>query len=187
MRKQTLIGIGALLLVATGLAASKRTSGPHLTALDYADIQQLYARYTYGSDTAARNGYMYADTFTADGEVVILPDTTIRGREELAKFIRRSDKGPTTIRHFTSNLLIEPSPDGARGTVYLLLANIGQDREPVAVVGGGVYYDQLTKTPRRVEVQETDVRESQRQGSARDPRGERSAIEVTPPKSRAAS
>jgi SnoaL-like domain len=147
MTKNTLIGIVACVLAASGLAASRRAAAAHaLTALDYAEIQQLYARYNYGSDTAARDGYMYADTFTPDGEVLILPDTTIRGREELAKFIRRSDKGPTTIHHFTSNLLIEPSDHGARGAVYLLLANIGQDQEPSAVVGGGVYYDQLTKT-----------------------------------------
>jgi hypothetical protein len=148
MSKKTLLGIGlvALALSATLPAAGKRKQTRSLTALDYLEIQQLYARYNYGSDTAAQDGYMYADTFTPDGEVVIVPDTAIRGRENLARFIRRADKGPTTIHHFTSNLLIQPSPEGARGSIYLLLANIGQSREPGAVVGGGVYYDELTKT-----------------------------------------
>jgi hypothetical protein len=117
-----------------------------LTALDYVEIQQLYARYNYGSDTAANDGNMYAGTFTSDGVVLIMPNTTIQGRKNLAEFIRRGNKGPTTIHHFISNLLIEPSPEGAIGSVYLLLANIGESGQPNSVTGGGIYRDLLVRT-----------------------------------------
>jgi hypothetical protein len=119
---------------------------PALTALDYAEIEQLYARYNYGSDTGADDGYLYARTFTPDGAVVIMPNRTITGHKNLADFIRRDDKGPTTIHHFTSNLLVEPSPDGATGSIYLLLANIGANGQPSTVTGGGVYHDNLVRT-----------------------------------------
>ena len=38
-----------------------------LTALDYAEIQQLVARYSFAIDSGADNGYAYADLFAADG------------------------------------------------------------------------------------------------------------------------
>jgi len=138
-------GVGVLMLaVVQGQQNDRKRAA--LTALDYAEIAQLYSRYNYGSDTGADEGYLYARTFTADGSVVIMPNRTITGHKDLAEFIRRDDKGPTTIHHFTSNMLIEASPEGATGSIYLLLANIGDNGQPSTVTGGGVYHDNLVRT-----------------------------------------
>ena len=148
-KTKALIGLTLAVYLSPLIGVHGQQSNPKtaaLTALDYAEIQQLYARYNYGSDTAADEGAMYARTFTPDGVVVIMPNTTIQGQKNLAEFIKRGNKGPTTIHHFTSNLLVEPSPEGATGSVYLLLATIGENGQPSSVTGGGIYRDILVKT-----------------------------------------
>ena len=39
-----------------------------LSALDYAEIQQLSARYAFAIDSCTNSGYDYADLYTDDGE-----------------------------------------------------------------------------------------------------------------------
>jgi hypothetical protein len=43
------------------------TTTPHLSALDYAEIQQLSARYAFAIDACTNSGYDYADLYVADG------------------------------------------------------------------------------------------------------------------------
>jgi len=45
-----------------------------------------------------------------------------------------------------ANHLIEPSPEGATGKVYLLVIDIGQDGQPTSVNMGGHYEDVYVKT-----------------------------------------
>ena len=42
-------------------------TAPALTALDYIEIEQLYARYAAGADAIPDDGEMFAGTFTEDG------------------------------------------------------------------------------------------------------------------------
>ena len=61
---------GLSLFVARGDAQQKRAGAAALTPLDIIEIQQLAIRYSYGLDTGADNGYLYANVFTPDGEFV---------------------------------------------------------------------------------------------------------------------
>ena len=49
-------------------AQQTHTASPPLTALDDYEIQQLDARFCHGLDSAAGNGYQFADVFTATGK-----------------------------------------------------------------------------------------------------------------------
>ena len=52
-----------------------------LTALDYAEIQQLYSRYAIGVDSG--NADMFANVFTADGTFELPGGKTIQGRKNV--------------------------------------------------------------------------------------------------------
>jgi hypothetical protein len=135
---------------------------PALTAMDYAEIQQLYARYAFAYDTAEENGEVYARTFTSDG-AFNFPNGDPRGRCEpvssgskaaeckgfaaLAKLARGTGetKGRLTLSHVTTNIVIEPSAEGAKGKAYLSLPALGPEGGGMRVAG--LYEDTLVKTP----------------------------------------
>jgi hypothetical protein len=111
-----------------------------LTAQDYVDIQQLYARYNEAIDTG--NAEAWADTFTADGVF-----NTFKGREALLGFVQQwKDKmNGLSRRHWNTNLLITPTAEGASGSVYLMLLDVSQ--RPPAIAATAKYSDVLVKTP----------------------------------------
>src|SRR5262245_50706231 len=85
----------ALLAVLAVAHVQSQSSGRgSLTALDYAEIQQLYGRYAIGYDTG--NGDMWARAFTADGTFVLPGGKTLAGRQQLAEFAAApgNNKGP---------------------------------------------------------------------------------------------
>jgi SnoaL-like domain len=136
-----LIGISAASLV----RAQQKVTGGSLTAADYVEIQQLVARYGYAVDTHADNGYAYADLFTADGTF-----GNTKGREALAELARTTQKergGPAYTRHFLTNVIIYPTPDGARGNQYLMALDVSEGGKPSSIVHGGRYDDVYVKTP----------------------------------------
>jgi hypothetical protein len=122
-----------------------------LTAQDYIDIRALAARYAYGLDSGEGNGALYASVFTEDAEFHGPPARRggtpfdAKGRENLQKFAQ-GGRGPNYVRHFMTNHLIEASPEGATGKVYLLVIDIGQDGRPTSVNMGGHYEDVYVKT-----------------------------------------
>ena len=128
-------------------------AGAALTAQDYFDIRALASRYSYGLDTGAENGTgsVYASVFTEDAEfhgpgaTPGGPPFDAKGREALRQFAI-GGRGSAYVRHFTSNHLIEASPEGARGKVYLLVIDIGQDGKQTSVNMGGHYEDIYVKT-----------------------------------------
>ena len=137
--------------------AAKQQSGngiaTALTAQDYYDIRALANRYAYGLDSGADNGTgsVYASVFAEDAEFHG-PGATpggapfnAKGRNELRKFAVPG-RGSAYVRHFMTNHLIEPSAEGARGKVYLLVLDIGQDGTPTSVNMGGHYEDIYVKT-----------------------------------------
>jgi hypothetical protein len=132
--------VAALAGAALALAALGLAQGRKLTADDYVEIQQLYAQYNNAIDSGDAEGY--AATFTQDGVF-----NTFNGHEALVGFIHRwrESMNGANMRHWNSNLLITGTPEGANGSVYLLLVNIGV--RPPAISTAAKYEDQLVRTP----------------------------------------
>jgi hypothetical protein len=156
MRNRILLG---LVLGLGVLSSSGRSqSVTPLTALDRIDIEQLAIRYAYGLDSTADNGYMYADVFTPDGEFVGRQVPLTQGREALARVARSVRKGnPMYVRHFIANHVIEPSPEGATGTVYLMVVDV-EEGQPASIYIGGHYKDVYVRTPAGWRIKRRDAR-----------------------------
>jgi actinorhodin biosynthesis protein ActVIA len=147
----TLSAVAILVLPVAGGAQQPMA----LTALDYIQIQQLVARYARAMDTCSNNGYDYADLYTPDG--VFLPIINgkaipgIQGREKLAevsgggsnqcKNVGWIEQG---VHHLYVNHIITPTPEGATGTVDMLLIGLGGD--PNKIEHDGYYEDLYVKT-----------------------------------------
>ena len=139
----TLLAIG--LSAAAVAYAQQKVTGGTLAAADYIEIQQLVARYGYAVDTHADNGYAYADLFTADGVF-----GTTKGRDALAELARNTQKergGPAYTRHYLTNVIVYPTPEGARGNQYLMALDVSEGGKPSTIVHGGRYDDVYVKTP----------------------------------------
>lgn len=146
MKWKGVMALVAPVLMVVAVQAQQQRARGSLTALDYVEIQQLYGRYSIGFDTG--NGEMFARAFTSDG-IFELPNGPIEGRQKLSEFAGKpgSNKGPTNVFHVVSNVTIQPSAEGATGTAYVLLVNLGQGGKPSALTGGGVYRDVFVKGP----------------------------------------
>ena len=150
----------ALLVTAFGSmsALQKAAAVRPLTSMDYIEIQQLAIRYSYGLDTAADNGYMYADVFTADGEFVGRTVPLTQGREALARVARSVRKAsPMYVRHFIANHVIDPSPEGATGKVYVMVVDC-EEWQPSSIYIGGHYEDTYVRTPDGWRIKRRDAR-----------------------------
>ncbi len=135
------ITVVGLVSVAQGQSQAGRGS---LTALDYAEIEQLYGRYAIGVDSG--NSDMFASVFTADG-VFEVAGRTFQGRKQLAGVAAPGPgKGPNNVSHVIVNTTIDPSPEGATGTAYYLRVTPGPDGQPVPIVAAGIYRDMFVKT-----------------------------------------
>lgn len=121
-------------------ARAQQPRAGSLTAQDYIDIQQLYARYNVAIDGG--DAEAYADTFTPDGVF-----NTFSGRKALIEFVAgyKEKNQSATRRHWNTNLVITPSAEGATGTVYLFLMDIAS--RPPAIATVARYDDLLVKTP----------------------------------------
>ncbi len=139
----------ALLIAVVGVGwvyAQQTKTGTTLTPQDYIDIQQLYAGYAHALDKG--EGARFAATFVADGEFTggrpagqaAAVRTPLKGTEGLTKM--GSGGGS---RHFTANLVITPTPEGASGSCYLLLFNARNI--PATITETAIYDDTLVKTP----------------------------------------
>jgi len=152
---RTLRMAALVLLVGATASAVSAQSNPvktrALTAMDRIEIQQLIARYGYALDSGANNGYAYADLFTADGVFVGMNQgdrgRSYRGREALAALARGGKRGPNYVSHFITNVIIEPSADGAVGHQYAVILDIGEGKQPSGISHGGHYDDVYAKTP----------------------------------------
>jgi hypothetical protein len=147
------LGVGVIATVVVTQAQQKGGRVTPLTALDYAEIQQLYSRYAFAYDTAAENGDAYAKLFTSDGAFTF-PEgdprcvPSCQGPEALAVLARgRGNKGPLTLSHYTTNVVIEASPEGAKGKAYLALPVGPSDGGRPALRAAGLYEDVIVKTP----------------------------------------
>jgi hypothetical protein len=153
------LGAG-LCLPITPQAQESRANGirppMELTALDYIQIQQLVAKYAQAIDTCSNSGYDYADLFTSDGFFAPFQNGQIgrksQGREALAQASGGGAKGCTGagwikqgVHHIYVNHIITPTPDGATGTVNMLMIGVGGDKNKIE--HDGYYEDTYEKTP----------------------------------------
>jgi hypothetical protein len=137
MRKAHVLAVLLSVLVGglTGVNAQESRGGS-LTAQDYVDIQQLYARYNYAIDSSDIEAYVAL--YTSDGAF-----NNFTGQDGLRTFMKNRNAG--TRRHWNTNLVITPTPEGAKGAVYLMFLDVGM--KPPAVTSAGKYEDVLVKTP----------------------------------------
>ncbi len=144
MRHQPLSAV-LLALILAGFAAfpqaqSATPKPAALSAQDYIDIQQLYARYALLIDTGDAEGW--ANTFTSDGVF----NNSSRGRDALVQFVHdwRDKRRGASLRHWNSNLVITRTADGATGSIYMQLLDIST-KLPTATASYR-YEDALVKT-----------------------------------------
>jgi hypothetical protein len=118
-----------------------------LTPSDYLEIQKLVASYGQALDSGIGredNGEVYAALFAGDG-IFGRPYTT--GHDALVALAHTQPHNRNYIRHFLTNTVIEPSPEGAQGRQYLVVIDIGEGGKPSSVLIGGHYEDIYVKTP----------------------------------------
>jgi uncharacterized protein (TIGR02246 family) len=130
----------ALVMTCLSLTAAAVQAEP-MTAQDYFEIQQLYARYNHAIDSGDAEGY--ADTFTPDGAF-----NNNAGRDALVKFVKETWVGRmngATRQHWNTNLLINGDSKQAKGSVYLMIVDLST--KPVSVMTMAMYDDELVKTP----------------------------------------
>jgi hypothetical protein len=146
MSKLKCVIIAALLAMPAGWALRAQTSRPAtLAAADYIEIQQLVARYPYTVDMHGGDGSAYAALFTPDGSF----GTQAKGMAQLAELAAKTNKdrsGPAFTRHFVTNVVIKPSPEGATGRSYLVALDISEGGKPTTILHGGHYDDVYVKT-----------------------------------------
>jgi hypothetical protein len=121
------------------LAGAPSWSAAALSAQDYFEIQQLYARYNIAIDSGDAEGY--AATFTPDGIF-----NTFSGHDALVGFVKawRERMGGAARKHWNTNLEISGNSEEAAGSVYLMLIDIST--KPVSIAATATYADSLVKT-----------------------------------------
>ena len=145
--------IGALAALVIPIAATAQQQSA-LMPQDHLAIQQLVSKYAYAIDECTNKGYDYADLYTPDGVFRTSRGgkvlNTFAGRERLAEAARGGmadckDVPWAGIIHVMANHVIEPTPGGASGKVYLIA--IGLDGVPGKVEAQGRYDDEYVRTP----------------------------------------
>jgi len=144
--------------VAAAVLVSVAWSGPHLsaqqvdasrrflTAVDYFEIEALYARSNVAMDRGVDGGRAFANTFVSNG-VLTRDGLSVSGRKQLAELT----KTEPTQRTWIANLLIEPSAEGAVGWAYVIQIPLppagAASPAGVAATEGGLYHDTIVRTP----------------------------------------
>ena len=110
-----------------------------LSAQDYFEIQQLYARYNVAIDNGDAEGW--AATFTPDGVF-----NTFSGHDALVGFIKtwREKLNGATRKHWNNNLQITGTSREATASVYLVLVDFST--KPPSILTTATYSDSLVKT-----------------------------------------
>ena len=127
-----------LVLVLTLVGISGAEAQGTLTGEDHAEIQRLYARYNLAIDSGDAEGW--AGVFTEDGVF-----GNSEGRAALIEFAKSFYEGQGgNARHWNTNVDVTATRDGAEGTCYLQLWNVGV--RPATITVTGVYHDTLVKT-----------------------------------------
>ena len=110
---------------------------------DLAEIQQLYARYSWTLDE--RRYEEWLECFAEDGVIEGPTFGRHAGREELRQFIAKykAETGMFQVRHVTSNISVEIEGESAVGRCYVLHYRTHRGRTELSAIGG--YRDRLRK------------------------------------------
>ena len=118
-----------------------------VSAQDYVDIQNLYARYNLMSDAGDPEGY--AACFTDDGMLQIDPlGVKVQGRPSFVAFKQKdaAGRGGRYRRHWNGSLHLEKiDADTVRGRCYFHGYN-GKPGELPVFADAGVYEDRIVRT-----------------------------------------
>ena len=129
--------VGIALFCGSAWLSAQKGAGK-LTSDDLVEIQQLYARYNWTLDAGDAEGY--ASTFTPDG---VFNNNV--GHDAIVKFAETFHGGMgARVRHWNTNLMILPTPEGAHGQVYLVLVDFAN--KPATIATSANYSDDLVKT-----------------------------------------
>lgn len=119
-----------------------------LSAQDYCEIQNLYARYNLCSDAGDAEGY--AGCFTPDGELELEGlGIRVRGREAFIEFKRKdaAGRGGRYRRHWNGSLHLEKLDETTvRGRAYMHGFN-GEPGSLPQLADVGIYDDTIVKGP----------------------------------------
>lgn len=158
LRAPLALGVLALALLAPAQHGVLAQTPTRLTAMDYIEIQQLVNRLNFALDYCGNGGRDFADLFVQGGRFIIdsgngtpsVRDT----REQLIALASGPDcearRTPPSayILHLAESLVIEPTPDGARGTSYAFYPSSAGKFASEDIAGQlGIYHDQYVKTP----------------------------------------
>lgn len=145
---KSLLALGVVIATMFGTwayAQQRRAASPMLSPQDYLEIQQLYGYYTRDVDPGSQQDASWL--YTPDG-VFENRGRKTTGEKELKEFYERVRKNQAFgIRHVNSNFLLTPTPEGAKGTAYMIQVEQRDAAKPVAVTLFGVYHDTFVKTP----------------------------------------
>jgi hypothetical protein len=135
--------------ISAAVPAPLKSSSGKLTAQDYAEIQQLYARYYWLADMSP--GEKWAkELFTSDGIWWTGDDKggeQAVGTQQLADISARLNKTHDRPQHMCTNISIEPSSEGAHGRCYMLFVlNPPLSGKTPMLAAMGSYEDILVKT-----------------------------------------
>ncbi len=128
------------------VSARQRSATDVLTGQDYGEIENLYARYSQGSDF--QDAELFLSAFSEDATIVRGDGSSITGMPALRaergeRYQGRS--GDVGRRHRTGSYLITPTPDGAKGRAYYILLDVTS--RPSAITFTGYYDDEFVRTP----------------------------------------
>ena len=132
---------------AAGWVGAQGTRGPALTGQDYAEIEQLTARYYQALDF--ENRAMFESIWTADAVYRIASrGQPVVGRDAIVErtVARWADRPPEhERRHWQNNLVVTPTADGATTRTYWVSFEVSYSPPKPAL--SGHYDDVLVRTP----------------------------------------
>jgi hypothetical protein len=113
-----------------------------LSPEDYMEIEQLYGMYARDVDPGSVRNASWM--FTGDGVSEIGPR---RSGQEMKDFYAQVQKDQNNgVRHFNSSYVIVGTPEGARGSVYMMQVERNAQGQPAQIALFGKYEDRLVKT-----------------------------------------
>lgn len=147
-RMRVLIGLmvlnllGSLAIVGLVYAPTANAKALVLTAQDYTDITELYARLYQGSDLRELDTWLA--TFADDAVFSFPTGEEVSGKKALGEWRAKSFGGSTgdsKRRHWTSGVMLTPTTEGtAKGRAYWLMLD-ATGKQPVVAQSG--YFDDL--------------------------------------------
>jgi hypothetical protein len=164
MRFDTRILVTACCVIASSAAPNVGVAqASSLTAMDYIEIQQLVAKFSFALDYCTNRGKDFADLFIEGGTYSIdSGDGNPRvssTREQLERLAGGPDcatvkPGPTEspagrsdVRHLSESLVVEAAPGGARGKSYAIYpANKGRFIDAATAGQVGIFVDEYVRT-----------------------------------------